>query len=1409
VTNDTKQVFTFTTPITVAAGGTTHILVAATGSAGIENAQTFKLSVALGTDILMGNAAINNTTDFPLANTNDLTVVKPTVLSQVTGAALSASGVATWSNVSNESTFNVQLYKDAVALGDPASVAANTLTKDFLSNMRGAAGVYTVAVTAVGDGTIYSNGPASSASSAQTVIQLATVSAGLTWTGNVAHWTDVSNGQSYDVQLYKGGEIVADGLANAGVGATGADFATKIASAGPGSYTYTVKAKGNASLILDAVAASAASNANVYAAPLAKVTGAALSASGIATWADVSNESSYSVKLYNGADLVDTSTALSNAITKDLLSEMRAHGAGAYTVTVTAIGDGASYTDGPASDASSPVRTVIQPATVTAGLSWTGDVAHWTAVSGAVSYDVQLYKGAAPDELINVLAVNAAAGADFASDIASDGSGTYTYTVTAKGDEVLILNAAASAASNTNTTIAATAIAGITQPVAGATPDTTGDAGTGFTVTSVAWSPVETPFHPVEVYTATITIAPTAGYTLTGITHDQFTAITGATITSVANEVNSGVITAVFPATAVKQLTISAPAVTPSKEYTRTTDAAVTVGTLSGVASGDNVTVIAVANYDTVNIGTNKTITVVYTLGGDQVAKYVKPVDYLLYSGSITTKQLTIAAPDLGTKSKQYDGNNTAAVTAGSLSGVATGEEGSVTVTAVATYNNEDVATGKTITTVYTLDGVNKANYIKPINGTDATGAIVQRTLTITATGPTKIYGTALSAGAGATFTTSENEIAGESVTNVTLTPNAAGLSATTAAGAGYLVTPSAATGSGGFLAANYNITYTDYSGTVAQKALTITATGPAKIYGTALSAGAGATFTTNDAEVGSEAVTSVTLTPDATGASAATAAGAGYVVTPSLATGSDGFSAANYNITYAPSVGLTVGTKALTITAANKTKTYGAANPALTATYAGFVNDDDATDLTTQVTLATAADATTGVGTPAITAADAVGANYAITFVPGTLTIGQAALTITAANKTKTYGAANPALTATYAGFVNDDDATDLTTQVTLATAADATTGVGTPAITAADAVGANYAITFVPGTLTIGAKALTITATGPTKIYGTALSAGTSTINFTAGATGVGSEVVTSATLTPDAAGISATTTVGVGYVVTPSLATGTGGFLSANYNITYTGYDGIVRHGAVDHFNVTSSNYSPTTATAFTVTVTAVDAFDNVVDSADGATPFASRVFLNSDPTPSSLVGTSNAVASNGTLTLNIRLQTAETGVTIIAENNDATITGTSGSIAVSAGTGVGAFGIISTTNITNQTTGGAADDSYGNGWEWIVRMTLPTNQNDFALKFNNWASGSNALTAAGNMKYYSEQIASGTGSSAVTAVPFATAATYPTNLTVATDADATLDGIQTDIHIMVKIPDTTVAGSYSTSYKVNYE
>ena len=160
-----------------------------------------------------------------------------------------------------------------------------------------------------------------------------------------------------------------------------------------------------------------------------------------------------------------------------------------------------------------------------------------------------------------------------------------------------------------------------------------------------------------------------------------------------------------------------------------------------------------------------------------------------------------------------------------------------------------------------------------------------------------------------------------------------------------------------------------------------------------------------------------------------------------------------------------------MTITANNQTKVYGAALPTLTASYSGFVNGDTSASLTTQPTLSTTATASSDVsGNPyTITASGAVDSDYAISYATGTLTITPAALTITADNQTKVYGAALPTLTASYSGFVDGDTAANLSTQPTLTTTATAGSHVGSYAITASGAVDSDYTISYASGTLTV----------------------------------------------------------------------------------------------------------------------------------------------------------------------------------------------------------------------------------------------------------------------------------------------------------------------------------------------------
>ncbi len=114
------------------------------------------------------------------------------------------------------------------------------------------------------------------------------------------------------------------------------------------------------------------------------------------------------------------------------------------------------------------------------------------------------------------------------------------YTVTAADSATQKYTVTVTKAANP-----AKAITGVTVPVAGAVPTATIADTTEYT-TTISWLPADATFKGSTVYTASITLTPKAGYTLTGVPANYFT-VAGATATNTAD---SGIVTAVFPVTA-------------------------------------------------------------------------------------------------------------------------------------------------------------------------------------------------------------------------------------------------------------------------------------------------------------------------------------------------------------------------------------------------------------------------------------------------------------------------------------------------------------------------------------------------------------------------------------------------------------------------------------------------------------------------------------------------------------------------------------------------------------------------------------------------------------------------------------------------------------------------------------------
>ncbi|HMG88429.1 MAG TPA: MBG domain-containing protein, partial [Chryseolinea sp.] len=201
----------------------------------------------------------------------------------------------------------------------------------------------------------------------------------------------------------------------------------------------------------------------------------------------------------------------------------------------------------------------------------------------------------------------------------------------------------------------------------------------------------------------------------------------------------------------------------------------------------------------------------------------------------------------------------------------------------------------------------------------------------------------------------------------------------------------------------------------------------------------------------------------------------------------------ATYNGITNASTNLTVTPKAITVTAANATKVYGAADPAFTyTTPPGSLAPGDG--LTGSLVRAAGEDVgsyaiTQNLGNPIVIDPASSIPNYTVTFAPGSLSITVAPLTITAEDKSKVYdGLVYTPFTVAYNGFVNGDDETDLGGTLTFSGTATTNTSFGNNyKIIPAGLTSSNYTITFVQGNLNITRRPISIIVnSGQTKVYG-----------------------------------------------------------------------------------------------------------------------------------------------------------------------------------------------------------------------------------------------------------------------------------------------------------------------------------
>jgi hypothetical protein len=453
--------------------------------------------------------------------------------------------------------------------------------------------------------------------------------------------------------------------------------------------------------------------------------------------------------------------------------------------------------------------------------------------------------------------------------------------------------------------------------------------------------------------------------------------LTGATLTGTA--ATNYNLTSVATATAsITSLGITGSFTAADKVYDGNTNANVLSRTPNGVLPADtaNVTLTGgTASFANATVGAGKSVTLSgATLTGTAAANY-NLTSVATATASIIALGITgsFTAAD-----KIYDGNTNASVLTRTPNGVLPADTANVTLSGgIASFANPTVGAGKTVTlTGATLTGTAATNYnLTTVSNT--TASITALGITGSFTAADKVYDGNTNA---AVLTRTPNGVLPADTANVILTGGTASFANATV-GTGKTVTVNGAT-LAGIAATNYNLTsISNTTASITALGITGSFTAADKVYDGNTNANV-LTRTPNSVLPADAA--NVTLT-GGTASFASATIGAGKTVTLTGATLS-GTAATNYNLTSVSNTTASITAAALSVTADAKTKIFGAADPAFTASYVGFVNNETPAVLGGTLSLTRVSGET--VGAYLITPSGLTSANYAIAFNTGTLTI-------------------------------------------------------------------------------------------------------------------------------------------------------------------------------------------------------------------------------------------------------------------------------------------------------------------------------------------------------------------------------------------------------------------------------------
>ena len=464
-----------------------------------------------------------------------------------------------------------------------------------------------------------------------------------------------------------------------------------------------------------------------------------------------------------------------------------------------------------------------------------------------------------------------------------------------------------------------------------------------------------------------------------------------------------------------------------------------------------------------------------YALGLSGLYSNQSGYDLTVIEGQYTIVKADLTLNGITASNKTYDGTTSASITGNASVSPFGTDVVFVSGTGVGNFVDQNAGTGKTvILSGYTLSGADADNYtLAQPNGLTAD---IDKAVLIVSTGNvSKTYdGTATAAGAA--IVTGGTLFGSDSLSGGTFAYT------DTNAGSSKTVTTSGVTISDGNNGDNYAVTYADNTdSTITAKAITVTATSGSSTYGDTGSVNPGLTAS---GLVNGESVSVLTGLSNSFGIDNTTHAGSHTLtVNGTLSNG-------NYVVTQRNDGTWVVDPKAITVTAASGSSTYGdtgSVNPGLIAS--GLVNGEDASVLT-GLSNSFGIDNTSNAGSHVLTVSGTLSnGNYVVTQRnDGTWVVDPKAISVTAQGGRSTYGdstSLNPGFIAS--GLANGENESVLT-GLSNSFGIDNTTNAGSHVLTVNGTLSnGNYVVTQTTnGTWVVDPKAITVTATSGSSTYG-----------------------------------------------------------------------------------------------------------------------------------------------------------------------------------------------------------------------------------------------------------------------------------------------------------------------------------